>query len=80
MKKNSKQFTARRIVFAGVVLLLFVVGFTAFRGGGNPKPTITVSLLSEIDMGTNRLATLVLSNSGPGTIAIDIWNTNLVDG
>ncbi|GEM_PF-2504015 len=80
MKENANHSIARRIIFPGVVLLVLAGGLIAFRGGNNPKPTITVSLLSEVDLVTNRVATLVLSNAGPGLISIGVWRTNVIDG
>jgi hypothetical protein len=80
MKGERKHSIARRLAIVGFVLVLLVVGLVTFRGGTNPKPTMTVTLLSEVDLGTNRVATLVLSNAGPGSIAFGAWRTNIVDG
>lgn len=76
MKSNQVHSGTWRIAVVVVVLFLLVAGFVVVRGSNNPKPTITISLLSEVDLVTNRVATLVLSNSGPGKISMEVGSTN----
>ena len=56
-----------------------IVGTLFLWSGKEEEPHLTVTLLSETGPIQNRVATLILSNAGPGSVTIGVFSTNTID-